>query len=144
MTMAASLAPTWNGPRCSGYWRRWKRARWIAWWFTRGPPEPVAVGLHAHPEPVRETPGQLRGRHPTVQHEHVAGAADAQHPALVRAVREGADRRADTGQDVGGAAEGKVGGRHSGAWVRRGPARCRLVVNPDEAGQVHVVPKHRN
>src|ERR1019366_7719540 len=34
----------------------------------------------------REAPGELRGGHPAVQHQHVARAADAEHPALVCAV----------------------------------------------------------
>ncbi|MCU1274536.1 MAG: Resolvase domain protein [Bryobacterales bacterium] len=54
---------------------------------------------------------KLRCRHPAVQHQHLAGAADAQHPAFVCAVRARTDQRAYARQNVGGATQGKVGRR---------------------------------
>jgi len=47
--------------------------------------------------------------------QHIARTADAEHPAFVCPIRAGADRRANTRQDVGCAAEGKMGGRMPGA-----------------------------
>jgi hypothetical protein len=55
----------------------------------------------------------LRERHPVVQHDHVDGPADAQHPALLRPVRARGHRRAHPGQDRGLASQGHVDGRLS-------------------------------
>ena len=54
-------------------------------------------------------------RHPVVQHHDLDGAADAQHPALLRPVRARGHRRAGAGQDQGVAAEGHVDGRQRAA-----------------------------
>ena len=78
-----------------------------------GPAEPVAAGLRPHHGAVRPARGKLRLGHTAVQHDQLDGAAHLEHPAVIRPVRAGDHLRAHPGQDVGGAAQGKVG---------RGPA----------------------
>ena len=59
-------------------------------------------------------------RHPVLQHHDLDGAADAQHPALLRPVRARGHRRAGPGQDQGVAAEGHVDGRQRAASATSG------------------------
>ena len=67
---------------------------------------------------VRPQPGHLRQRDPVVQHHHLDGAADAQHPAVLRPVRARGDRRAHPGQVRGLPPQGHVDGRLRPARLR--------------------------
>ena len=61
----------------------------------------------------------LRLGHAELQHDDLDGQADAQHPALLRAVRARGDRRAHPGQVRGLAAQGHVDGRQRPARLSR-------------------------
>ena len=61
----------------------------------------------------------LRQRHPVVQHHHLHGPADAQHPALLRPVRARGHRRAHPRQVRRLAQEGHLDGRLGAARLRR-------------------------
>ena len=82
----------------------------------------VADGLLEARRGVRPRRRHLRLGHPVVQHHDLDGAADAQHPALLRPVRARGHRRAHPRQDQGVAAEGHVHGRQRAARLRgQGP-----------------------
>ena len=76
-------------------------------------------------------------RHPVVQHHHLHGPADAQHPALLRPVRARGHGRAHPRQDRRLPPEGHVDGRHRalGYEVRD----RKLVVNEAEAAIVRMI-----
>src|ERR1039458_9081707 len=85
----------------------WRRM----WWWGRGSelrgPKAAAqesqTGFNSFDipggKPLREAPGEFRGGDPAVQHQHVAGTADAEHPALVCACRSAAQLPGWMGQD---------------------------------------------
>ena len=79
----------------------------------------LADGLLEAGRGVRPRRRHLRLGHPVVQHHDLDGAADAQHPALLRPVRARGHRRAHPRQDQGVAAEGHVHGRQRAARLRR-------------------------
>ena len=78
--------------------------------------------LRPHHGDLREARRLLRLGHPAVQHDHLHGPADPEHPALLRPVRAGDHLRADARQDRRGAAQGQVvrrDGRSSATtWTR--------------------------
>ena len=75
---------------------------------------------------VRAQRRLVRQRHAAVQHVDLDGAADAEHAALLRAVRARGHRRAHPGQVRGLASEGHVDGRVRSARLRReGPQAGR-------------------
>ena len=78
----------------------------------------LADGLLEAGRGVRPRRRHLRLGHPVVQHHDLDGAADAQHPALLRPVRARGHRRAHPRQDQGVAAEGHVDGRQRAARLR--------------------------
>ena len=90
------------------------------------PAQPRADGLRQAGRGVRPQQRHLRQRHPVVQHHHLHGPADAQHPALLRPVRARGDRRAHPRQVRGLPQEGHVDGRLRAARLRRqGPQAGR-------------------
>ena len=90
------------------------------------PAQPLADGLRQAGRGVRPQQRHLRQRHAVVQHHHLDGPADAQHPALLRPVRARGDRRAHPRQVRGLPQEGHVDGRLRAARLRRqGPQAGR-------------------
>ena len=87
----------------------------------------------------------LRQRDPELQHHDLDGAADAQHPALLRPVRARGHRRAGAGQDQGVAAEGHVDGRQRAARLRGAEPQARRARAGRGGGAVDVraVPARR-
>ena len=80
---------------------------------------PLADGLRQAGRGVRRARRDLRLGHAVVQHHDLHGAADAEHPALLRPVRARGHRRAHPRQDRGLAPEGHVDGRQGAARLRR-------------------------
>ena len=80
------------------------------------PPQPLAGRLRQAGRGVRPPRGHLRLGDAVVQHDHVDGPADAEHPALVRPVRARGHRRAHPRQGRRQPQEGHVDGR--GAALR--------------------------
>jgi site-specific DNA recombinase len=76
----------------------------------------------------------LRVGHPAVQHHHLDGAADAERPAVLRAVRARGHRRAHPRQDRRQQAQGDVDGR--GAALGYDVENRLLVINEAEAAVV--------
>ena len=82
------------------------------------PPQPLPAGLRQDHGDVRPAPGVARLGHAAVQHDHVHGPADAEHPAVLRPVRAGDHLRADPRQDRRRPAQGQVDRRAAGARLR--------------------------
>jgi site-specific DNA recombinase len=75
------------------------------------PPQPLAGRLRQAGRGVRPQRRDLRLGDAVVQHDHVDGAADAEHPALLRPVRARGDGRAHPRQGRRQPEEGHVDGR---------------------------------
>ena len=117
-TMAASPAHPWSARRSSGFSATSRPARSTSSSSTDRPPDPVVGRLRTHDRDLRSPPGQLRQRHPGLQHHDQHGPPDTERAVVLRPVRARGDGRAHPRQDCGLQGQGHVDGRHCAAWLR--------------------------
>ena len=115
-TTAASPAARWNGRPEAAAGRHRGRAGRRGGGLQDRPPQPLAGRFRQAGRGVRPQRRDLRLGDAVVQHHHVDGAADAEHPALLRPVRARGDGRAHPRQGRRVSPEGHVDGR--GAALR--------------------------
>ena len=94
---------------------------------------------------VRRQQRHLRLGDPVLQHHHLHGQADAEHPFVLRPVRARGDRRAHQGQVRGLAQEGHVDGRLCPARLPAGEPQAagRGERGSDRPHDLRAVPDHR-
>ena len=125
-TTAASPAAPWSGRRSkrlladiAGRPRRHRGG------LQGRPPDAIARRLRQDRRGLRRQGRVVRFGHAGVQHDHLDGAADAQHAAVLRPVRARGHRRAHPRQDRRLEAEGHVDGRPAAARLRRPGSQAR-------------------